>query len=201
MWVVKLGGSFFDAPELVGWVKTIAQHGAGKVVLVPGGGPFADQVRQAQKQHQFNDQVAHHMALHAMDQFGLFLIGIAESHGLELIPASSLQEIDQALVEQQTPVWLPSKQLSTVKDIKESWDVTSDSLSAWLARKLNSEQLILIKSVRVDSEMAIAELQRNNLVDSAFNDYLENVNFKTICFSFNQHLALRKILITYQNKL
>ncbi len=200
MWVVKLGGSFFDAPELIDWVKTIVQYGAGKIVLVPGGGPFADQVRHAQKQYQFNDQVAHHMALHAMDQFGLFLIGIAESHGLEIIPASSLEEIEQALMEQQIPVWLPSYQLRTVQEIKKNWDVTSDSLSAWLARQLNSEQLILIKRVHVDLKMTLAELQRHNLVDSAFKDFLEKVNFKTIYFSSNQQLALKEMLITYHSK-
>ncbi len=47
--------------------KILSEEGAGKVVIVSGGGPFADQVRDAQKRWKFNDQQAHQIALHAMD--------------------------------------------------------------------------------------------------------------------------------------
>ena len=41
MRVVKLGGSLSGAPELKAWLAALA-GAAGRVVLVPGGGPFAD---------------------------------------------------------------------------------------------------------------------------------------------------------------
>ena len=97
MIVVKLGGSLFDYSKLSEWLKILSEEGAGKVVIVPGGGPFADQVRDAQKRWKFNDQQAHKMALHAMDQFGIMLCGIAEEHGYDLTSVTSKQEIHEIL--------------------------------------------------------------------------------------------------------
>src|SRR5215510_16371000 len=67
--VVKLGGSYAHAAELKPWLAAIAAC-AGHVVLVPGGGPFADAVREAQARMGFDDRVAHRMALTAMAQYG-----------------------------------------------------------------------------------------------------------------------------------
>ena len=63
MWVVKLGGSLLGSPELIKWLALVAQHGDGKVVIVPGGGLFANSVREAQMITNVSDAVAHKMAL------------------------------------------------------------------------------------------------------------------------------------------
>ena len=47
--VVKLGGSFAFSVHLRAWIEAIAAC-AGRVVIVPGGGPFADTVRAAQQE-------------------------------------------------------------------------------------------------------------------------------------------------------
>ena len=44
--VVKLGGSVVRSSELQSWLDAIAQ-GAGRIVVVPGGGALADEVRAA----------------------------------------------------------------------------------------------------------------------------------------------------------
>jgi aspartokinase-like uncharacterized kinase len=64
--VIKLGGSFAFSPELRDWIKAIVVH-AGRFVIVPGGGPFADAVRTAQGHMRFDERTAHHMALLAME--------------------------------------------------------------------------------------------------------------------------------------
>jgi len=79
MWVVKLGGSLLGSPELPRWLDTLVQVSDGKVVIVPGGGIFADAVREAQKLAHVSDATAHHLALCAMDQFGLLLAGMNPS--------------------------------------------------------------------------------------------------------------------------
>src|SRR5262245_52569461 len=73
--VVKLGGSFALSSDLPAWLEVIA-GGAGYVVLVPGGGPFADAVRAAQPVMRFDEAAAHHMALLAMEQYGRALVGL-----------------------------------------------------------------------------------------------------------------------------
>ncbi len=66
--VVRLGGSHAFSPLLRPWLAAIGAA-AGRVVLVPGGGPFADTVRSAQAAMGFDDLAAHRMALLAMAQY------------------------------------------------------------------------------------------------------------------------------------
>ena len=121
----------------------IATAGAGKVVLVPGGGPWADEVREAQKREGFDDRVAHRKALRAMEQYGKVLAGMRAN----LVPAAGIAEIHEVLRNGQIAVWMPYEMVVADPSIPESWDVTSDSLAAWLARQLNASALLLVKSL------------------------------------------------------
>lgn len=132
MWVVKLGGSLFHSEHLRDWLKVLAD--SGPLVVVPGGGPFADQVRQAQQQLQFDDSAAHHMVLLAMEQFGHLLCGLQ----LGLTATTKQTEIDEVLAQGDTPLWMPTKMVMADPGIQHSWDVTSDFLAAWLANSLIS---------------------------------------------------------------
>ncbi len=163
--VVKLGGSLYRSPHLAGWLAQCSNAG-GSVVLVPGGGPFADQVRTAQAQLGFDDAHAHTMALLAMEQFGLALCGMAP--GLE--PATTPEDIAHSLARQRTPVWLPSRMCSGAPDIAESWSVTSDSLAAWLATRLQAEALALVKHTSPGMRPYVQTLGEASL-DTAFSKY------------------------------
>jgi aspartokinase-like uncharacterized kinase len=118
--VVKLGGSHAASPLRDGWLRAIAAA-AGRLVLVPGGGPFANAVRTLQPKLGFDDRAAHAMALMAMGQFGVFL---AATPGFCL--ADSFAAIDDALAARQVPVWSPWPMLRDAPDVPQSWDVTSD---------------------------------------------------------------------------
>jgi aspartokinase-like uncharacterized kinase len=174
MLVIKLGGSLANYPQdLKGWLAALDEHGKGKVVIVPGGGIFAAAVREAQKILDFDDAAAHAMGLRAMEQYGLMLCGLQKG----LIPARTEAEIRNALQENQVPVWLPVQMLAT-QDIEPSWDVTSDSLAAWLARRLGAERLVLVKSCALPKgETAMAELSRKGIVDAAFPGFVDAAAF------------------------
>ena len=73
MWVVKIGGSLLGTPELERWLEIFVKYSDGHIVIVPGGGIFADAVREAQKLTKISDACAHKLAVLAMDQFGLLL--------------------------------------------------------------------------------------------------------------------------------
>src|SRR5260370_34880614 len=90
--VVKLGGSHAFSEHLASWVAAIAGC-AGDVVVVPGGGPFADAVREAQPKIGFDDDAAHHMALLAMEQYACALAALNGT----LVPADSLAALQHAL--------------------------------------------------------------------------------------------------------
>ncbi len=175
MWVVKLGGSLANYPnDLKRWLKVLAEAGQGRVVVVPGGSFFADWVREAQKQWGFDDAAAHAMGLRAMEQYGLMLCGLQKS----FVPARTEAEILKALQENQVPVWLPVQTLAS-EDLYPSWDVTSDSLAAWLAERLKAEHLVLVKSCALPAgETDMAELSRKGIVDAAFPSFIHAAAFE-----------------------
>ena len=147
------------------WIAALAGSSL-PLVIVPGGGPFADQVRDAQKRMGFSDTAAHAMAILAMDQFGHVILDRHE----RLAPARSLEEIEQR-------VGRPGKSLSgcrprwpfSAPDIPASWDITSDSLAAWLAGKLGADALLLIKQTGAFSDHDdVAGLTARGIVDAGF---------------------------------
>ena len=121
--VVKLGGSFAFSVHLRAWIEAMAGC-AGQVVIVPGGGPFADAVRVAQTQMGFDDRAAHQMAVLAMEQYGRALANFNSA----LSPADSARAIRKRLDVDRVPVWLPTPTVFSANDIPWSWDVTADSL-------------------------------------------------------------------------
>jgi 5-(aminomethyl)-3-furanmethanol phosphate kinase len=166
--VVKLGGSFACSIYLQHWLDVLTSC-SGRVVIVPGGGPFADAVRAAQPAMGFDDRAAHYMALLAMEQYGHALIS---RHEL-LAPADSIEAIAREVARRRVPVWMPSRMVAAASDIAESWDVASDSLAAWLAGKLAASRLLLIKHLGFPAaQRHFAELAGNGLVDKAFPQYI-----------------------------
>ncbi len=173
IWVIKLGGSLSADPLLKEWLDMLAEHGRGKVVIVPGGGPYADEVRAAQRRWGFDDAVAHRMALLAMEQYGMQCRGIASA----LVTADSAAKIEIALRDEQVAIWLPSVMALSAADISTTWDTTSDSLAAWLAKTIHAERLVLVKSCHVDAEDDVAQLARMGIVDAGFLEMVRDARF------------------------
>jgi len=125
--VVKVGGSLCQhVPELT----AIFRASTRPLVIVPGGGSFADAVRNVQT----DDDSAHWMAVAAMDQYGWYI----SSFGIGA--TASLQEPDRPAV------FLPYCTMRQCDPLPHSWDVTSDSVAAWVADVLCMDLLVL-KSV------------------------------------------------------
>jgi 5-(aminomethyl)-3-furanmethanol phosphate kinase len=166
--VVKLGGSFAFSTYLQNWLDLVASC-RGRVVVVPGGGPFADAVRSAQSVMGLDDRTAHHMALLAMEQYGHALISLNRA----LVPADSMEAIAREVARRHVPVWMPTRMVAEASDIAESWDVTSDSLAAWLAGKLAASRLLLIKHLEsATAQQHFAQLAASGVVDQAFPQYV-----------------------------
>jgi dihydroneopterin aldolase len=167
--VVKIGGSFAFSTHLRDWLRALAGC-AGHAVIAPGGGPFADAVRSTQLKMGFDDRTAHHMALLAMEQYGRALAGCNSA----LMPADSLEAIQHGLRIGRTPVWMPVRMVLDAQDIAPSWEVTSDSLAAWLGGRLGGGRLFLVKHVPVLTERSKAEeLAALGIVDRALPLYLK----------------------------
>lgn len=176
MWVVKIGGSLLGSPELERWLEIFVKFSDGKVVIVPGGGIFADAVRQAQKISNISDADAHRLAVLAMDQFGHLL----HSLNPKLATASTELEIDERIWQHRAIVWLPSQMLLADDSVPQNWDFTSDSIAAWLAEKLDATHLILLKSDKPDeSKLCLKAITNNGLVDFEFQNFVRDKVFST----------------------
>lgn len=170
MWVVKLGGSLARSARLPAWLEVLARNRADRVIVVPGGGPFADQVRTAQSRWGFGDSAAHCMAVLAMEQYGIMLLAMRPELRAAVTPSQLLRDNGRG----GACVWMPTRMVLAVQDLPASWAVTSDSLAAWLARKLHADHLLLVKSVQPEGTAArCGELQALGVVDGAFGEFID----------------------------
>src|SRR5207245_1227871 len=107
----------------------IAEAARGRrLVIVPGGGPFADAVRQMFNRFGIGEEAAHWMAILGMDQYAHALV--ARISGAALVEGET--EIAATLAAGRIPVLAPFRWLRTADPLPHSWDVTSDSIAAWL---------------------------------------------------------------------
>ncbi|MFG1428488.1 aspartate kinase [Roseixanthobacter glucoisosaccharinicivorans] len=136
--VVKLGGSL----ERGGDIRSLAGRLAGwpGVMVVPGGGRFADAVRAAQGPLALSERACHAMAILAMEQMAHALADCAPA----LVPCRTLDDMKGAT--DKAALWFPADLLLGAADISASWDVTSDSLACWLATRLHAPRLTLVKA-------------------------------------------------------
>ena len=141
--VVKVGGGLLATDGALDRVCAIlGTHAAVRpVVVVPGGGPFADTVREFDRRVGLSADAAHWMALLAMDQYAHVLA--------ERIPGADLVEdsggIAAALERRRPAVLAPYRWLRNADVLPHGWDATSDSVAAFVAGALDAARLILVK--------------------------------------------------------
>jgi (4-(4-[2-(gamma-L-glutamylamino)ethyl]phenoxymethyl)furan-2-yl)methanamine synthase len=167
--VVKLGGGVlqqidhFDAA-----VAAIEAAARGRrLLVVPGGGPFADAVRDVDRRIGLTDDAAHWMAVLAMDQYAE-LVAARMPRG---VVATDRSEIAAACDAGRVPVLAPSRWLRTADPVPHTWEATSDSIAAWVAGTVGARRLILVKpaGVPMTSSQPTAGLEH---VDSCFSSLL-----------------------------
>ena len=173
MWIVKLGGSLAQDPRLPRWLEMLAEVGGGRVLVVPGGAGFADAVRASQAHWHFDDLAAHNMAVLAMAQTAHLF------HALEprLQLAGDEEAIRKSLRAGQVALWLPLAMMRDAPDMLTSWEVTSDSLALWLARRQNAERLVVVKACQVHPELTLAELTQRGTIDARFDQWASDAAF------------------------
>jgi 5-(aminomethyl)-3-furanmethanol phosphate kinase len=135
--VVKIGGGL-GADALPALCNALGELGERHPLLVvPGGAGFADAVREADRRFGLGAATSHRMAILAMEQFGWLLS--------ELIPGAE-RRADLARVSAgRTTVLLPAG--LALDELPASWQVTSDSIAAWVAVRVGAGRLVLIKDV------------------------------------------------------
>jgi (4-(4-[2-(gamma-L-glutamylamino)ethyl]phenoxymethyl)furan-2-yl)methanamine synthase len=141
--VVKIGGGLLAHEGCLDAVLAVIGEVARErpLLLVPGGGPFADAVRAQDDRLGLSDEAAHWMAVLAMDQYAHLIA--SRLPGATLVCDEA--EIASAVRSGRIPVLAPSSWLRRADPLPHSWNVTSDSIAAWVAGEVAAKDLVLIK--------------------------------------------------------
>lgn len=182
--VVKVGGRLGHDEGLRGSCLRLGALGCRhRLLVVPGGGAFADAVRDCDARFGLGGDAAHWMAVLAMDQYGL-LLG-------ELIPRARLIRSFEAAVEPAgdgaVTVLLPHDLLRDADPLPHSWAVTSDAIAAWAAVAVRAPLLVLLKhgaalgglaaastAGPAAGETSLGRLGETGIVDEAFAGVVES---------------------------
>ena len=179
--VVKVGGGALVSLEDFDAVLTAIDNAVDcQLLVVPGGGPFADTVRDADRRVGLQADAAHWMAVLAMDQLGHLIASRLKRGRLVTEP----DEIADALQSGRVPVLAPYRWLRRVDPLPRSWDVTSDSIAAWVAGSIGARRLVLVKPPGARGA---------GLVDAHFEGTLP-ANVAVTMLGADQVMDLRQIL-------
>jgi aspartokinase-like uncharacterized kinase len=143
--VVKVGGSIAAQPDKLRALcqKLLELAKRHCLVVVPGGGEFADTVRQLDRRFNLSKQASHRMAILGMDQYGILLADLMA----DCVAVNELGEVEKALEQAKLAVFLPSTLLFCENLLENSWDVTSDSIALYIAHQLHADRVLLITDV------------------------------------------------------
>lgn len=148
--VVKLGGSLMKNSSSI--IDSLQEHFGGSnrgdsILVVPGGGIFADSIRTISDKCSIGDDAAHWMAILSMEQYAYYIIDKTGVNSVENI-------ID---IPRGVSVLLPYSMLRQNDRLPHSWNVTSDTIGAWIARETKSR---FVKVTDVDGVIADDIIQK-----------------------------------------
>ena len=133
--VVKIGGSLF--PEHA--IKLANELKNTNSLIILGGGVFANLIRKYDSQENFSSEATHYTAIDCMDIVSKLVCDKVDSAKL----AYSLKEAEEISNENLTPIFIVSEFLKNEDPFECSWDVTSDSIAAYVSNCLNANLLIV----------------------------------------------------------
>lgn len=178
--VIKIGGRIGQSSKLVELLKRLSEVGSRHgILVVPGGGAFANTVRDYDRRFGLDKDASHWMAILAMDQYGYLISSLIPNGAL----VHGLADARKVLAAGRVPVLLTYNLLFQTDQLPRSWDVTADSIAAWVAGLAGAQQLVLVKSVN--------GLYTDNPDSHAKAELLEEIDLNQLvrCRGVDRHFA------------
>ena len=188
-WVVKIGGSLFPENAIRLCKALIGKN----VLIISGGGDLTNILREYDNKIGFTSTATHRSAILCMDILGILLSDkVSGAEGVH-----SFEAAQKALDEGKLPILIPSRLLEYQNPLEQSWRVTSDSLSLYIAHQLKAKLLIATdvdgiythKPTHYDAEL-INNISAKKLlnfgetsVDEVFGELL--LQYKSSCYVVN----------------
>lgn len=183
--VVKVGGSLCRDREVLERLCD-ELNGVEGILVVPGGGEFADKVREMDGRFNLSPVISHRLAILAMQQTGMLIRNFFKGEIFDC------------------------RKLLQDRNLKPSWAITSDSISAYIARNTGAEKLILLKDVdgvftadpkknkdvKLIPELTVKELSvmESSCLDGEFQNFIKNSGLKVWVINGNHPERIEDIL-------
>jgi aspartokinase-like uncharacterized kinase len=167
--VAKVGGSLFDwpdlGPRLQRWLERLRDD---RVILVPGGGQLVDVLRGLDRKHGLGEDASHELALRVLAVNAHFLAALLT----QCLVVNSLDTCCVVWEQRGIPI-LDCHAFLCAKGEREtnlphSWDATSDSIAAYVARRAGARRLVLLKSTDDPTHGDWIEAARLGIIDPYF---------------------------------
>ena len=187
--VVKIGGSLF--PKYAINLADKLENTSSLIIL--GGGEFANLIRKYDSEINFSDEANHWSAIDCM--------GITSKLVADKVPSTKLvftiDEAEKVSDEGFTPIFVVSDFLKKEDPFECTWDVTSDSIAAYIAHTLNAKLLIVTnvngiytQDPKVSGSTFINKIDAKKLLtfsESSIDVMLPSllIRFGTICYVVN----------------
>ena len=185
--VVKVGGSLYDHPKLKDGLKAwLAARPEPRILIVPGGGDFAEAVRRLDTVHGLGEVAAHRLALHSLDTAAVFLGDIIDTPAQLRRPMQYWQH-EPRLVMALPGMYLDEHVRGHGVTLPETWEFTTDSLAACAAHDAGCE-LVLLKSVDIPPAMSWEDAAARGYVDAYFPTLVARHNLRVTAVNFRRVL-------------
>ncbi|TET29049.1 MAG: hypothetical protein E3J70_08105 [Candidatus Heimdallarchaeota archaeon] len=202
--IIKFGGSITER----GTLKQIVQLGKTlsslfdrkqNFAIIPGGGLFAEFVRETQEKYSLDDEQAHWMAIQAMEQHASLL--------LKFMPNSILHDFAskdfEALIFDELPILRVMKYMRTESDLEKTWNSTSDAIATEIALKIKAEKIVFLKDIdgvivkdKLVKKITIQELLelKTSPLDNNTPKILQRKNIKAYIINGLIHYRIENLL-------
>lgn len=194
---VKCGGSLLDLPDLPARIESLLDRNRlTDVCLLIGGGTAADLVRHWDHKFNLGPQRAHDLAIAAMSfnarmvaSLSTRFLWCATVEELGTLPVGSVKVLDPIRIIRQL-------ELNSESPLERTWEITSDSIAAWVASHLKRQRLILLKSTSLRSNDASEFLADDGLVDARFPSFADDLQSIEWCNLRAKNPALETVCNT-----
>lgn len=144
--IVKIGGRILENKEnlesTVLQLKYLCENNfVKKIIIIPGGGSYANFIRKLDTKLSVGDDLSHWMAIFAMNCNG---IRISQKYE-DIRYFNNLNELKKS--NERIVIFLPYDFLYQLDELPHSWDVTSDSITVYIAHHLGLKDCFLIKDI------------------------------------------------------
>ena len=167
MWIIKIGGSWLKNPKLPLLINFLQKFAKEKIVLVAGGGVFAETVRSVYTSNKMTEETGHILAMKATEIFAYYLKSIN--------PKISITNKNTNFIKKNLNLWIPTEKLSFEKKFKKNWESTSDSIATWLYSNTKSKGVVFVKSLsfKNDEKLKLNDLQKKKILDFNVKNYIK----------------------------